>query len=328
MVRSPGADTWPSSLALQNHAMGERWEPVGIVPTPDARLAGVVAAVRATLPEDDLTLHRKKAEAHVAADEAWLALTGFEVERVDVDGVPGELITPPGELEPGTLVALHGGGYVLCSAATHRRRFAQMGLAARCRVLNVDYRLAPEHPFPAAVDDGLAALWWALDRGPVVLVGDSAGGGLALAVALAHRDCGGSRPSGVVAISPWADLTLAGESHRSRRDRDPVAHIDDLPTHASMYLGPTAPTHPLASPVFADYDRMPPLLIQVGSEETLVDDARAVAERAAAAHVPVRLEEWSGMFHSWHAYAGTLHGADEAIAVIGGWTRAWLDRAP
>jgi len=307
--------------------MGDRQEPVRVEPTPDARLAGVIAAVRATLHEDDLTLNRKKAEQQVPADDAWLALTGFTVEAVDVDGVAGELITPPGDLEPGTLVALHGGGYVLCSAATHRRRFAQMGLAARCRVLNVDYRLAPEHQFPAALDDGLAALWWALDRGPAVLVGDSAGGGLALAVTLAHRDCGGRRPSGVVAISPWADLTLAGESHTSHRERDPFAHIDDLPTYASMYLGPTPPTHPLASPVFADFDRMPPLLIQVGSEESLVDDARAVAERAAAAHVPVRLEEWSGMFHTWHAYAGTLHGADEAIAVIGGWTRAWLDRS-
>ena len=307
--------------------MGDRQEPVRVEPTPDARLAGVIAAVRATLHEDDLTLNRKKAEQQVPADDAWLALTGFTVEAVDVDGVAGELITPPGDLEPGTLVALHGGGYVLCSAATHRRRFAQMGLAARCRVLNVDYRLAPEHRFPAALDDGLAALWWALDRGPAVLVGDSAGGGLALAVTLAHRDCGGQRPSGVVAISPWADLTLAGESHTSHRERDPFAHIDDLPTNASMYLGPTPPTHPLASPVFADFDRMPPLLIQVGSEESLVDDARAVAERAAAAHVPVRLEEWSGMFHTWHAYAGTLDGADEAIAVIGGWTRAWLDRS-
>jgi acetyl esterase/lipase len=307
--------------------MGERLEPVLIEPDPDARLAGVLAAVRAMLPEDDLTLNRKQAEQQVPADDAWLALTGFTVQPVDVDGVAGELITPPGDLGPGTLVSLHGGGYVLCSAATHRRRFAQMGLAARCRVLNVDYRLAPEHPFPAAVDDGLAALGWALDRGPVVLVGDSAGGGLALAVALAHRDCGGRRPSGVVAISPWADLTLDGESHRARRARDPFAHLDDLPAYASMYLGATPTTHPHASPVFADFAGLPPLLIQVGSEEALVDDAIAVAERAAAAHVPVRLEEWAGMFHTWHAYAGTLHGADEAISVIGGWTRAWLDRA-
>ncbi len=312
---------------------------------PDERLATVVAAVRAIQPGTTLQERRAGASWDVPREAAVLADDGFDVATTVVRGPDGpvqiQLITPPGELSGGALVGFHGGGYVLCSAGTHALRFARMALAARCVLVNVEYPLAPEHPFPAAVRAGVAAVRWAADHfGPVVLVGDSAGGGLVLSVALSLRDglhgapepsvtgAGSVRPAGLVAISPWTDLTCSAPSLVERRDVDPFAHIDDLPAFAADYLGgATDPTDPVASPLFADPTGLPPTLVQVGDTETMYDDADRWAERAAAAGVRVRFEEWTGMFHTWHGYVGELTGADMAVAAIGEFVRRRLDDA-
>lgn len=298
---------------------------VVVTPTEDPRLAELVAVIRSFPPAGDLDEKRERVLGDVEDDAAWLAAHGYVVEWVDAGGVPAQLITPPGPLGDGMLVTLHGGGYVLCSAGTHARRFAVAGHAARCRVVNVDYRLAPEYPFPAAVHDGVAAARWAAERGPFVLAGDSAGGGLALSVALTLRDTPtppgspATTPAGVVAISPWADLGNTGASRTERAGRDPFAHVDDPDAYASLYLADTPATDPVASPLLAALAGLPPLLLQVGTEETIFDDATRLAAAAAAAGVPVRLEEWVGMFHTWHTYVDRLHGADEATAALAAW---------
>ncbi|UDY37737.1 alpha/beta hydrolase fold domain-containing protein [Dermatobacter hominis] len=318
-----------------------RLDRVVVDPGPDDRLAGVVAGIRALRPGDTLAARRAGAEHDVDREAQVLLDDGFAVAERSIDTddgpLPVQVVEPPGALS-GTLVAFHGGGYVLCSPGTHALRFARMAQAARCRLLNVGYPLAPEHPFPAAVRAGVRAVERAAADGPVVLLGDSAGGGLVLSVALSLRDGlhgapdpagpAAVRVAGLVAISPWTDLTCSAPSLVERRSIDPFAHIDDLPAFAADYLrGGTEPTDPVASPLFADLAGLPPTLVQVGSTETMYDDAARWAERAAAAGVAVRLEEWEGMFHTWHGHVGELTGADLAVAAIGSFVRERLDAA-
>lgn len=297
---------------------------VVIDPPPDPQLADVVQMIRGFPPAGDLAVKRQRVLGDVERDAAWLADNGYVTTVVEAGGVPAQLIEPPGSVEDGMLVTFHGGGFVLCSAGTHARRFAVGAGLARCRLLNVEYRLAPEHRFPAAVDDGVTAARWAAEQGPFVLAGDSAGAGLALSVALALRHARHEveltpTPAGVVAISPWTDLTNSGASRTTRLARDPFAHVDDSDAYAAMYLGSTPATEPLASPHFAELAGLPPVLIQVGSEETAFDDAARFADASAAAGVATRLEEWTGMFHTWHTYVGRLKGADEATGAYAAW---------
>ncbi|MGI8756398.1 MAG: alpha/beta hydrolase fold domain-containing protein [Acidimicrobiales bacterium] len=294
-----------------------------IEPTPDPRLAGILEMIRNLPAAGKLDEKRRRVLGDVERDADWLADNGYVTEWVDAGGVAAQFIEPPGPQGDGMLVTFHGGGFVLCSAGTHARRFAVAGGLARCRVLNVEYRLAPEHPFPAGLLDAMAAARWAAERGPFVLAGDSAGGCLALSAAVALRDEQGSGsgavPAGVVALSPWTDLTNAGGSRTMRLERDPFAHVDDLDGYASMYLGSALRTDPRASPLYAELAGLPPVLIQVGSEETAFDDAARFADASAAAGVATRLEGWTGMFHTWHTYVGRLKGADEATDAYAAW---------
>lgn len=302
-----------------------------VVPVnPDPRLAPLVAGLRA-LPAGragDYLDTRLAAEAPYVDSVDRVRSGGQRVEEVDAGGVPVILVTPPDAR--GTLIGVHGGSYVLCSARTHLERFAAVGTTAGLRTLVVDYRLAPEHPWPAAVNDVAAVLGWVRDNlpGPVALIGDSAGGGLALASMLLARDLGPLHVDAAVVISPWADLRCANPSHRERRERDPFAHLDDLVGYARMYIGDGDLDDPLASPIHGDFAGLPPLLVQVGSEESLFEDAAIVAREAAAAGVTVRFETWEGMFHTWHAYLGNLTGADEAIAAAGRFLAGQLRKRP
>jgi acetyl esterase/lipase len=284
--------------------------------TADPRLANLTAELRAlkSTRAEDYAVTRLVAEAPYRESPERLRATGLRVEEVQAGGVPAILVTPPGA--HGTLVGVHGGSYVLCSAKTHLERFAAVGTAAGWRTLSLDYRLAPEHPYPAALDDVVAALAWARaeEQGPVGVIGDSAGGGLSLAALLRMRDLGRTDVDAAVLVSPWADLRCSAGSHRDRRERDPFAHLDDLIGYARLYAGDHPIDHPLLSPVNGDFTGLPPLLVQVGSEETLYDDAVRVARAAASVDVTVRLEVWEGMFHTWQASLGELTGADEAIA--------------
>jgi acetyl esterase/lipase len=250
---------------------------------------------------------------------------GVTAAPVDAGGVRAEWIRA-GEDGRGALVYFHGGGYVMGSIATHRLLLAALAAATGLPVLAVDYRLAPEHPHPAAVEDAARAYRWVLGRGAdpraIVVAGDSAGGGLAVATLVALRDAGDALPAGGVCISPWTDLTLESATIRSKADVDPLVPHRILAMGAEAYLAGAPATTPTASPLFAELAGLPPLLVQVGTEEVLLDDARELARRARAAGVDVTLEVWEEMFHVWHAFAMLLPEGRQAIDRIGAWVRA------
>jgi acetyl esterase/lipase len=211
------------------------------------------------------------------------------------------------------------------SVNTHREMVARLSKAAGARALVLNYRLAPEHPFPAAVDDAVAAYRWLLSQNiqpsRVVVAGDSAGGGLTLATLVALRDAKVPMPAAGVCISPWADMEGIGESMTTRAKADPLVQKEMLLNMAKLYLGGKDPKNPLAAPLYADFHGLPPLLIHVGDAETLLSDATRVAERAKAAGVKVDLEVWDEMIHVWHLAAPILPEAQQAIEKIGKFIR-------
>lgn len=251
---------------------------------------------------------------------------GTRCEPVTAGRVPCEWITGAEAESRGTLLYLHGGGYTIGSINTHRALVSRLSSATGLRGLAVDYRLAPEHPFPAAVDDATAAYRWLLGQGVspdrVVVAGDSAGGGLTVATLVALRDAGAPLPAAGVCLSPWVDMEGAGDSMATCAALDPMVQRDGLLKMAAAYLGEAHPRTPLASPLHADLRELPPLLIHVGTRETLLDDATRLAERARAAGVAAELETWDEMIHVWHAFSPLLPEADQAVARIGEWVRA------
>ncbi len=242
-------------------------------------------------------------------------------EKVSADGVAAEWIAAPGANADRVILYLHGGGYVIGSINTHRAMVSRIARASNARALAIDYRLAPEHPFPAAVEDATAAYRWLLAQGykpgKIVIAGDSAGGGLAIVLLLAIRDAGLPMPAGAVPISPWTDLEGTGESVRTRAARDVMVTIENLTGSAKQYYGSHDPKDPLVSPVHGNFRGLPPMLIQVGDAEILLDDATRVATRAKAAGVEVELEVWDDMPHVWHVFAKLLPEGQQAIDKIG-----------
>ncbi|WP_037627725.1 alpha/beta hydrolase [Streptomyces aureus] len=232
-------------------------------------------------------------------------------------GRPALELEPPTASGPGRLLYLHGGGYVIGSPDTHAGLVGELARRAGLRALSVDYRLAPEHPFPAAVDDGLAAyrelLATGTDPRDVVVAGDSAGGGLSIAMLLAAREAGLPQPAAVVLFSPWVDLTLAGASMRSKEDADPIFTEADIRAYADLYVGTGDRAHPLASPLFGDLAGLPPLFVQVGANEVLLDDSVRLAGRAGADDVEVTLEVLPGLPHVFQHHYGRLDEADAAL---------------
>lgn len=244
-----------------------------------------------------------------------------QTEAADADGVAAEWVLAAGITPQRVIMYLHGGGYVIGSPTTHRGLAERLSRVAAARVLVIDYRLAPEHPFPAAVDDATAAYRWLLRNGTppgtIAIAGDSAGGGLTVATLVALRDAGVPLPAAGVCESPWVDMEGLGESITSRAHRDPMVQKDRLLRFATWYLGDADPRTPLAAPLYADLTGLPPLLIQVGTAETLYDDATRLAEAARAAGVDVTFEPWDEMIHVWHLFAATLPEGQQAIDRIG-----------
>jgi acetyl esterase/lipase len=246
---------------------------------------------------------------------------------VNAGGVPAEWIAAPGAVDDRVVLYLHGGGYVMGSINTHRDLVGRLSRAASARALALDYRLAPEHPFPAAVDDATAAYRWLLSQGlkpaRLVIAGDSAGGGLTLATLLALREAQVPLPAAGVCISPWTDMEGTGQSMTTKAAVDPVVQREGLLGMAKLYLGQADPKTPLAAPLHADFRGLPPLLIQVGGSETLLDDSTRVAERAKAAGVKVDLQVWEEMIHVWHLFAPFLPEGQQAIERIGAFIREY-----
>jgi epsilon-lactone hydrolase len=242
-------------------------------------------------------------------------------EPVSAGGVDGEWISPAKTPLDKTILYFHGGGFRLGSVASHRDLMAQIVLGSGCRVLAINYRLAPEHRFPAALDDALAAYGWMLDRGlkseNIAFAGDSAGGNLVLAAMLALRERGLPLPVAAVLMSPWTDLAATGASYVSRAEADPIHQRSMILALAKNYLGGQGdPYDPLVSPLYADLAGLPPLLIQVGDRETVLDDSVMFADLARAAGVDVSLEVWDGMIHVFQMFGAELPEARQAIASI------------
>jgi len=247
-------------------------------------------------------------------------------EPVSANGVKAEWVTAPGADAGRAVLYLHGGGYVIGSINTHRDLASRISRAAGARVLLIDYRLAPEHPFPAAVEDSVAAYRYMLAQGlkssRIVVSGDSAGGGLTVATLVAIRDAKLPTPAGGACLSPWVDLEGLGDSMKTKAEVDPMVQKEGLLEMAAHYLARQDARSPLAAPLYADLAGLPPLLIQVGTAETLLDDSTRLAERARKAGVKVTLEPWENMIHVFQVFAPMLEEGQQAIDKIGEFVRA------
>jgi len=280
----------------------------------------IVEVLRARPAQIELSIEDSRAEFDALASQ-FQPTGDVRCEPVDAGGVPAEWITTPETVHERVIYYLHGGAYVEGSINTHRELISRLARAARARALAIDYRLAPENPFPAAVEDSMRAYRWLISSGVdparLVIAGDSAGGGLTMATLVALRDAGDPLPAAAVCLSPWVDLEGLGESMTTRAEVDPMIQRDSLLQMAKAYLGEAHPRTPLAAPLYADLRGLPPLLIQVGTAETLLDDSTRLAERARAAGVQVIFEPWDEMFHVWQFCASILPEGQEAIDRIG-----------
>lgn len=254
-------------------------------------------------------------------------LWGLRHERVENENVRGEWLSVT-EPESGVLLYIHGGGYVSCSAATHRPITAALARLTRCRVFSADYRTAPEAPFPAAFDDVVAAYQWLTTCGapgePVAVAGESAGGGLALALAAHLRDAGWRAPACIAALSPWTDLAGAGASIRGNDGRCAMFRPENIPAFASVYLDGAAADDPRASPLYAEARGLPPILLQVGSTELLLDDAVRMHERVLAAGGSSRLTIYEDVVHGWQHMVPIVPEARAALVEVGAFARDHL----
>jgi epsilon-lactone hydrolase len=250
------------------------------------------------------------------------------VEPVTANGVPAEWTSTPGANPARVILFLHGGGYISGSLNSHRHMIAQAGREAQARTLALGYRLAPGHPFPAALEDALAGYRYLLAQGiapaNIVMAGESAGGGLAVAALVSLRDAGEPLPACVWCSSPWVDLEQSGASMSEKAAVDPLIQKTYLDELAATYLNGADPRTPLASPLHADLHGLPPMLIQVGSAETLLDDAVRLARMAGAAGVRVNLEVWPDMIHAWHLFYQQLAAGRRALQSVGAFVRANL----
>ncbi len=252
---------------------------------------------------------------------------GLTVEAIDIAGLPAEVLTPAGADPARALLYLHGGGYCIGSPRSHRGLAANLAKAIGVPCLLPDYRLAPEHRFPAAVDDAVKAyrhlLGEGIEPGRIVIAGDSAGGGLTIATAIAIRDSGLPQPGCLFAISPWANLRQSGTAYAAVLD-DPMLSREGLQDFADAYLQGEGPGHPLASPALGDLHGLPPMLLHAGGAEILASDATLLAERAGLAGVEVRAEIWPEMIHVWHAFAPWLGAGRRAIDEAAVWVKGKL----
>jgi monoterpene epsilon-lactone hydrolase len=238
-------------------------------------------------------------------------------ERVDASGVRAEWVSITGGSQQPVILYFHGGGYCIGSSETHRDLVSRMCRAAKARALSVDYRLAPENPHPAAVEDGVATYRWLRKQGlparSIVVAGDSAGGGLTLATLLALRDAGDELPAAGICMSPVTDLAKEGESMRTKVDLDPTVSPMSSTRYAQMYIAAGDTKTPLASPLYADLKGLPPLLILVGTSEVLFDDSTRFATKAKEAGLSCELEVWEEMVHIWPFFAAELPEGRQAI---------------
>lgn len=295
-----------------------------------AYLAQVRAYQEAALgsPNAVPTLEDMRAGADAAMEGIGTMPNGVTIEETVAAGLSALWLRPAGAPADSVVLYFHGGGYVLQSANSHRKLTAHLAMQSNCNVLSVNYRLAPENPHPAAVNDALSVYSWLLGQGHaasnIAISGDSAGGGLSLALLLAARDAGLAQPAGAVLFSPWVDLVGTGDSMDSKAAADLMVNRHALGMMASLFLAGGSPTDPLAAPLYGDFTGVAPLYMQVGGDETLLDDSTRIATKAAHAGVSVRLDVFPEMQHVFQAAVGMIPEATAAITQAGAWLREIL----
>ncbi|MBO1902990.1 alpha/beta hydrolase [Leucobacter weissii] len=280
----------------------------------------LVESLAPTGPEP-LTVDELRAGFDTWAEESIPVPDDARVEAVDADGVPCLWTRAPDTSDARTIIYFHGGGYVLGSATAYQGFGVELSRAADARVLVVDYRRAPEHPHPAAINDAVMAYGWLVRNGvppgEIVVAGDSAGAGLTMALLVSIRDSGDALPAGGIPISPWVDMTFSGRSYHDRAEADPIISRELLGQMAELWLGEQDPRDVRASPLFADLRGLPPLSIFIGTAESLYDESIALYERARAAGVATELHRAEGMFHIWPVMNSFLPEARTAVEQIG-----------
>lgn len=274
------------------------------------------------------SLDDMRAGSEAALETIGTMPDGVHIEEADVAGLSALWCRPKGAPTDSVVLYFHGGGYVLQSARSHRKLTSHLAVQANCNVLSVNYRLAPEHAHPAAVDDALAAYRWLQSNGfapaRIAVSGDSAGGGLAVALLLAAKRESLAQPAGAVVFSPWVDLEGTGASMDSKADVDLMVQRHALQLMASMFLAGASADDPLAAPLHGDLAGLAPLYVQVGGDETLLDDSTRLAVKAAHSGVKVRLDVFPEMQHVFQAAVGMIPEATDAVAKAGHWLRQIL----
>jgi monoterpene epsilon-lactone hydrolase len=288
------------------------------------QLEQIIQLIRSRPIREEGTIQETRQEFEMLATMFPVA-ADIKREPASANGVPGEWISAPNSTDATTIFYLHGGGYTIGSVNTHAEMVSRICRASGARAFSLNYRLAPENPYPAAVEDATKAYRWLLSQGirpeSIVISGDSAGGGLALATLLALKDAGDPLPGGAVLLSPWTDLLGTGNSLKTRAAADPMINPELIIQGATQYHGSTPASDPLVSPLYGDFHGLPPMLIQVGDAEVLLDDSTRLAERAKAADVDVTLEVWDEMIHVFQIFAATLPEGQQAIDRIGEWVK-------
>lgn len=269
------------------------------------------------------TLEEMRLGADAVLETIGTMPVGVEIETADVDGLSAIWCRPKNASRDTVVLYFHGGGYVLQSANSHRKLTSHLAHESGCNVLSVNYRLSPENPHPAPVNDAMLAYQWLMKQGfassKIVVSGDSAGGGLTLALLLAAKRDGVAQPAGAVVFSPWVDLVGTGESMDSKANVDLMVNKHALGMMAALFLNGAPATDPYAAPLYGDFVGVAPLYIQVGGDETLLDDSTRVATKAAHAGVSVLLEVFPEMQHVFQAAVGMIPEASAAVAKAGRW---------
>ncbi|TYR78120.1 alpha/beta hydrolase [Priestia megaterium] len=251
-------------------------------------------------------------------------------EEVDIDGMKGEWQIVPDSEEDRVLLYLHGGGFMYGSIDTHRGESSELGRAAKARTLSINYRLAPEHPFPAPIEDALKAYSWLLDQGyqakNIIIAGDSAGGNLTVALMMSIRDTKTPLPAGGVIISPWIDLGQTGETYITKEGVDPVNTKEAIKQLADNYLNGVSPNVPYASPIYGDLRGLPPIYVMVGEAEIMLSESLTFVTRAALAGVNIRFSSWPSMFHNWLCCHSFLDEAKAGIISAGAFMNELYDK--
>jgi len=294
---------------------------------PSKEYEGILEVLNSLPDTSGLSFDERRSNFEVQASQLPVA-DNVSCEALTVDNIPAEWIVPAHTQERSTILYLHGGGYCIGSINTHRGMVTHISAAAGIKSLLIDYRLAPEHPYPAAVEDSTAAYKWLLSQGvasgDIIIAGDSAGGGLTVSTLVSLKAKGIPLPAAAVLISPWVDLAMTGDSVISKAEIDPVVTKEGLIEMAEAYMDVTDPRTPLASPLYADLEGLPPMLIHVGTSEILLDDSTRLVDRATKAGVEVTLNAAEGMCHIWHFFTIMLPEALESINEVAGFVREHL----